>query len=404
VVLGTEPLIKSNIWATIYPQKSIDVFKGNKQENTVNLLGTLSLIGNSNTTDITTFIYPHKFPKSSEEKSYEFPRDTTDMKITDLKLTHLDSLRNNLNLLLKGRLTLTHSGKKIVDDDGNFKRYPSPVDLKYVIITNTPKNDKGKSINQYFLTLKGFFLVMGYDLTSSEFKSVIENASKISLFFCFIKTVMYSTSIDFVIEIFIKPIRQVLLRSDIFQGGNMDFYFGNFADVISSALSKKMTLIDKTNKKNIGKKPVSYFYKQITFEYRRQYPYASTEDLISFKMNDAEDDLVPLFKKNGIESLMDNVFYYENQKEDLYESITEHFYTPSELKSSFLDFGYDFERLLVGKVMQSIHFTYYSLLGQPIPKIPRKKLLRSKGWKRHQKYKRKGSKFKPMKEYDISNL
>lgn len=396
-------MIKSNIWVTIYPPKSIDVFKGNKQENTVNLLGTLALIGNSNTTDIAKFLYPKKF-LNVKEKSYEFPRDSSDMVMTDLKLTHLDSLRNNLNLLLKGRLVITHGGKKIRDDDDNFKRHPNPVDLGYVVVTGSPKNKKGKFIPQYFLTLKGFLLILGYEFDVVDLKSIINNASKISKFFGFIKYVMDLTTISFVRDVFINPIRKVLLRSDIFEGGNLDFYFSNFADVISNSLSTKMKLIDKKNKEKIMNTNILYFYKKITPEYRKQYPFATTEDLISFKMRDEEDNYIPLFKKEGIESLMDNVFYYENKKEDWYVSLTEYFYTRSELETSFLDLGCENEQILIDKVMQSINFTYHSLQGLPIPKTPRKKLPRSKSWKRQQGYKREGSKSKPMNEFDLSNL
>lgn len=69
-----------------------------------------------------------------------------------------------------------------------------------MIITAKPENTKGKLIHHYFLTLKGFFLVVGYELNQSELKSMIENASKISLFFCFIKTVMDNSSVDFVTD------------------------------------------------------------------------------------------------------------------------------------------------------------------------------------------------------------
>ena len=72
---------------------------------------------------------------------------------------------------------------------------------------------------------------------------------------------MDNSSIDFVIEIFIKPIRRVLLRSDIFQNSSMDFYFSNFADAIALALSEKMKIVHQIREKNILDQPISYFYK-----------------------------------------------------------------------------------------------------------------------------------------------
>jgi len=368
---------------------SIDIFKGGKQGNNVNLLGALAINGNSKTTDIAKFIYANKFHKSSDDDSV-FPWDTSDMALNEIRKTYLEKLTNRFNLLLIGRQKLSHSGKKILDDNGNFKRYPNPIDFGYVIITGKPENTKGKFIPKYFLTLKGFFLVVGYKFNQSELISVIENASKVSVFFCFIKTVMDKSSLDFVNEIFIKPLRPVLIRSDIFQGHDMEFYFSNFADAISRSLSEKMKTIDKIRQKNIDDKPVSYFYNKITDDYRKLYPHRDTKDLIRFKIDDEKsdtDDLISHFRKEGIESLMDNVFYSTIKKKDWYESITEHFYTYPELKSSFLDFGYDNERYLVDKVMQNILFTYYSLLGISVPK-KRHRLPRSKSWKRHQKFKK----------------
>jgi len=285
---------------------------------------------------------------------------------------------------------LIYTHRKKIKEEKEPKRYLNPVDLGYVIITGKPENTKGKFIPKYFLTLKGFFLVAGYEFNQSELKSVIENASKVSVFFCFIKTVMCKSSLDFVNEIFIKPLRHVLIRSNIFQGHDMDFYFGNFAEAISRSLLEKMKTIDKIRQKNIDDKPVSYFYNKITDDYRKLYPHKDTKDLIRFIIDDEKsniDNLISYFRKEGIESLMDNVFYSTIKKEDWYESITEHFYTYPELKSSFLDFGYDNERYLVDKVMQNIQFTYYSLLGISVPK-KRHRLSRSKFWKRHQKFKK----------------
>jgi len=381
MVLGMKSAIKSNIWTTIYPEKSIDIFKGKKRENIVDLLGTIAIIGNGTTADIAKFIISQRFTNSSKDKSSIFPYDPDEVKENELRLGYQEYLRNNFNRLLTGRLKYTH--RKKIKEEKEPKRYLNPVDLGYVIITGKPENTKGKFIPKYFLTLKGFFLVAGYEFNQSELRSVIENASKVSVFFCFIKTVMDNSSLDFVNEIFIKPLRHVLIRSDIFQGHDMDFYFGNFAEAISRSLLEKMRTIDKVRQKNIDDKPVSYFYNKITDDYRKLYPHRHTEDLIRFKIDDEKsdiDDLISHFRKEGIESLMDNVFYYDMKKEDWYDSIIEHFYTDQEFKSSFLDFAYDTEKFLVDNVMQKLQFTYHWLLGS-LPKNHRKRLLRSKSLK-----------------------
>ena len=37
MVLGIENTIKSNIWKTVFPEKTIDIFQGRKQENIVDM-------------------------------------------------------------------------------------------------------------------------------------------------------------------------------------------------------------------------------------------------------------------------------------------------------------------------------------------------------------------------------
>jgi len=370
MVLGMKSAIKSTKWNTIFESGSVDIFKGKKRENVVNLLGALSVIGKAKTSDIAKFVFSYNLLEGQ---------------ISEFKSKDYERLTNDFNRLLTGRLRYEKHGKKL------DKKYPSPVKHEYVIEVKKKLNEKNTPVPIYHLTLKGFFLILCYELNQSELRSIIKNASKISVFFSFIKTIMNNSSLDFVNEIFIKPLRPVLVRSDIFQSHDMDFYFGNFAEAISRSLLEKMRTIDKIRQKNIDDKPVSYFYNKITDDYRKLYPHRDTKDLIRFKIDDEKsdiDDLISHFKKEGIESLMDNVFYYDIKKEDWYESIIEHFYTDQELKFSFLDFAYDAERYLVDKVMQNIQFTYYPLLGKSIPKNPRKRLLRSKSWKRHQKFKK----------------
>jgi hypothetical protein len=413
MVSSVKSMIKSENWTTIYPSKSVDIFKGQKQGNAIDLLGAIAINGNSKTTDIAKFIYGNKFHKLSEDDS-TFPWNASDMALNEIRKTHLEKLRFNFNRLLTGRQKSSHGGKKIRDKDGNFKTSPNPIDFGYVIDTGKIENDKGNFISHYFLTLKGFLLVSGYDLKPNELKFMIYNASEISVFFCFIKTILDNTSVDFVTEIFIKPIQKVLLRSDIFQGGDLDFYFSNFADSISLALLGKMKTVSKIRKQNILKKPDSYFSKKITSEYMKLHPTRIFTDLIRIKKRDELQDIDNLlihFKKEGIESLMDNVFHSTKTREDWYDSLFDHFYPSKEPPSFFLKFGYNSERHLMNKVMQSISLTYAYFDYGVLP-YKEKKLPRSKAWKRNQKYKKPdkaffkkyGSKFKPRDEHGISNL
>jgi hypothetical protein len=399
MVSGTEQVKEINIWSTIYPKKFIDTFKGKKQGNILNLLGSISILGESKTPDMAKFVISHGKPKGY---------------VSELRSRDYSLLQSEYYRLLTGRSIKTHGGKKIVDEFKEPKKNPNPVKLGYAILTGKPKSTKGIPTSQYFLTLKGFFLIVGYDLNFSELRSMIANASKVSIFFCFIKKMLDANSIEFVIEIFLKPIQKVLLRTDIFHGGSMDFYFGNIADAISESLSKKMKTVYENRKQSILDKPDSYFSEKISSEYMQLHSTQTFPELISLKKRDElqdVDDIIHHFRMEGIESLMDNVFYSINPREDWYESLIDYFYPSKESKSFFLEFGYNSEKYLMNKVMQSIYLTYtyfdYGLL-----KYTPKKLPRSKEWKRHQKFKKPdkaflkkyGSKFKPKPDFDLTNL
>ena len=392
MVSGTKSSEKVDIWNTIYPKNSVDIYKGKKQGNILNLLGGISILGDSKTSDIAKFVLSY---------------GKTEGYASELKYRDYHSLQDEYSRLFSNRLMYSSGGKKIIDTATKKpKRYSNPIDYGYVFIVGKPKSTKGIPTPKYFLTLKGFFLIVGYDLTPSELKSMIYNASEISMFFCFIKTVLDNTSIDFVTDIFIKPIQKVLSQSNIFQGGNLDFYFSIFADSISLSLSEKMKTISEKRKQKILKKPDSYFSKKITREYMQLHPTRIFSDLVRIKKREELqdiDDLLIRFKKEGIESLMENVFYSDNPPEDWYDSLFDHFYPSKSSPLFLLKFGHDTERTLLYKVMQSVSLAY-SYFDYGILPYKEKKLPRSKAWKRHRRFKKSASGSKPMREFDISNL
>lgn len=371
----------------------VDIFKGNKKKNIQNFIGILAIHGANDMVKIAKLTTVYGKPQSYFD---------------ELEFRDYSQVLSYYNRLFSGRLKYTHGGKKIPDKEGNPKRYENPIKLEYVFKTNS-KNVKNV---KYVLTLKGIFLALGYNLGFDELKKVIENASKVSLFFCFIKTVMNATSIDFVYEIFIIPIRKVLLKSDIFQNGEMDFYFSNFADMISYSLLKMMRKINEDRINQISNQPDSITKQKIN-KLRKEYPDTSNENLSEIEFNERlsdTDDLIYRYKEKGIETLIDNVFFSFDLKEDWYRSLLEHFYTKEELKSQLQNFQHMPEQYLIYKVMREIHFTYYSEMIGLLPnysrlklkrskqwikqrKESRIKLPRSKEWKKHQKYKKSSGRF-----------
>lgn len=376
----------------------VDIFKGNKRENIQNFIGILAIQGANDMIEIAKVTMTYGKPKS-----YYY----------ELKFKNYSRVLSYYNRLFSGRLQYTHGGKKINDEEGNPKRYDSPIKLGYVFEIESTEKKQKRVIKKYSLTLKGIFLTLGYNLELDELEKVINNASKVSLFFCFIKTVMNTTSVSFVKDLFIVPMIKVLLKSDMFQKGEIDFYFINFADAISNSLQHMMKRIDEERTNKILDQGVTISKKKRD-ELKKEFPNASYETLLQLELEetltDKEDELVLKYKEKGIEALMDNTYFSIEMKEDWYESLLEYFYTKNELESPLRDFENIHEKDLVHKVMSMIHFTYYSKATnsfQNISKLKPKrskqwikqrknsriKLSRSTRWKEHQKYKKSDGRF-----------
>ena len=238
--------------------------------------------------------------------------------------------------------------------------------------------------------MKGIFLALGFVYDKDALGKIIENFSKISLYFALINTIMKKTSVELVNAVFIEPLQTVIKKSNIFQGEDMRFYFSNISEYTSHALTLKMKSIENNRRRKISKRPISYYYKKITKQDIEDFPAASGTDLILMKSSDEEfdyDAIIEEFQKTGIETIIDSTLYYEKPASDWYDSLIEFYYKNEDVEGFYRDFGYSHEEDLVYKVMRGLHHTYNRNLGKKIPRVPRKKLRRSKFLKRHLKWK-----------------
>lgn len=357
----------------------VDVFSHKKKLHVMQVIRSLAILGASNTWSIATYVI---------QKTVN-----TDIR-APLKKRDLNGYYKDIII---GNREKTKGGKKQISK----KRFSGLINEDYVVKTGLVKQEKNIDATKplYFLTLKGIFLALGFSYDANELKQIIENFSKISIYFGFLRNIMNQTSVDLVDEIFVEPLIDVLKQSNIFEGENTEFYFTNIAEFTSRALSNKIKKILNDRITDIKNKPLKYFYDKITDEDKKEYPNATMKKLIWYKIGDEIDDqqnLLEYLKKTGIITIMNNVFYYDKPPKDWKDSLIEHLYTKKD--TSMLDllyhpeldrinFSYHPDTDLLYKVMKELHFTFYNSLNWEILRIPRKPFKRSKKWIRHKKFK-----------------
>lgn len=328
MVSGTKNVKKPKIFNDFYELGTVPIFKGKKRKNVSELMAVLAIQGPSTTYDLARFVL--RWGLTAGQASAISPRD-------------VEKLSLEYKRLLTGRQAYKSGRKKL----GKF--YPGIIKNGYAKQVGTKLGEK-KHVDMYFLTLRGSFLVLGYELADSELKSVIKNASRNSLYFAYVNSVLVKTSIKFVKEVFIEPIKEVIKKGRIFLNEDISFYFSVIAETTSNALGHKM------------------------------------EDIFKKYFSQESDNLQPFLLQSGVEDLLDETRYVEKPKEDWADVLIENYY-PDSHAEEFYRFNSDelSGARLVYQVMRAIHFTYYNVLVSRVPPKPRKKLLRSKRWKEHKK-------------------
>lgn len=348
----------------ILPDSKVAPFRYGKKLKISQIIRSLAMLGPS-----TTYQMGHHVRNVYEGSDY-----------SDKEFKTTQYYASRYSKLLTGRNDhYLDSAEKVFPD-----HYKGLVKDGYVVKTGKISGEK-KEVEQYFLTFKGILLSMCFNYGEKELSNVVQNISQYSIYFKFIEKIMNETSIALVRSIFIEPLRSVLKHSDIFLGQDMRFYFTNIAEYTSHELTNKMQQIEKRRIEELLDKPIEYYGSLITLEDREKFPKASLTDLALSKMHEEElniEKMIEGFQKGGIETIIDNLYYYEKPYPDWFELLIERFYKTKKARDTYRRFCYEYELDLIWKVMQGLHFTYYHNIQKTAPRAPRKKLPRSKVWKK----------------------
>jgi len=322
-----------DILDTFYPPYRIPIYGGKKRRHVMEIIMVLSMMGKSTTHEIA---------------EHALSIDTNFKAVHEIPYRDIRSKAGIYYKLINDR---TEYIKKLNEE----KKYDGLITQGYVIQTGTKINKKRKKIPLYSLTLQGCFVALGFKHV--KLKSLIDIASRNHLFFRFLETIIELTSYSFVNELFIKSIRNDIEKGRIsFENEKIHYYFNQLAEIIG------LTLIDMFRKSL-----------QKYNNYDGKIKYADYPGI------------------SDIETLIHNTYYYEQPKSDWEDSLIEKYYSEPDEEIFYRDYcDYEIEQHLVFRVMRNIHFNYYFTLGIfPIPRKPQNKLLRSKQWKEHRRFKRK---------------
>lgn len=309
-------------WDTVFAKNDVPIYKGGKRKNIINLMGGLALRGPSTTTEIARFILSHSLS----------PGQTS-----EISYHKVNVLAGEYNKLITVRTEKDKIYNGLVSNGFLYK---------------VGERIKGEiKIPTYFFTHKGALLVVGHKFNVTELQEVIKNLSSNTLFFAFVNSILEKTSISFIKNFFIEPIHEVYEKTKLFLDDDFEFYFTNIADRIGKVI------------------------------YQALHP-LSAKMLRGEKLLEGEQIFV-----NIIEIMMDNNSYVERPKEDWVDVMIEKYYGRKNDADFYIEFSNEFsDPKLLYQVMRGIHFAYYGAQDIPTPHNSRKKIRRSKRWRKHMKY------------------
>ena len=308
------------IWSSSYSRNTAKILTSGKSIRSKQIIASIAYLGPCTTRDMAEYIL-EKSPSYLEKP---------------LRKGDLRSLRT----VCKNRLR-----DKFENSTG--KLYPGLIKEGYVVEV------KEKRWPKHVLSIKGCLFACGLNFSDKEIIQFIKNSGMNNLFFRFLYKTYEKTSLDFVKEIFLNPILDLIKRKRIDLDDDMYLNFGIIADSIGMILYKKRKALIKNRKQSIKDKK---FFKQIE----------TLRKMIIY-------DIKP--RKDWYESIVD--LYYKKKARDFYDDYSED----------------QFEMSLFNKVMYQLFHGYHEAVPEDVPEsIPKRsgfRLPHSKAWKEKQKWKDK---------------
>jgi hypothetical protein len=310
------------IWSSSYSRNTAKILTSGKSIRSKQIIASIAYLGPCTTRDMAEYIL-EKSPSYLEKP---------------IRKNDLRSLRTVCNNRLRNKF-----------ENSTGKSYPGLIKEGYVIEVK----EKEERWSKHVLSIKGGLFACGLNFSDNEIIQFIKNSGMNHLFFHFLYKIYEKTSLNFVQEIFLNPILDLIKRKRIDLDDDMYLNFGIIADSIGMTLYKKRKGLIEKRKQSIKDKN---FFKQIE----------TLRKMIIY-------DIKP--RKDWHESIVD--LYYKKKARDFYDDYSED----------------QFEMSLFNKVMYQLFHGYHEAVPEDVPElIPKRsgfRLPHSKAWKEKQKWKDK---------------
>ena len=297
------------LWINEFPYGTVPIFVGKKSKIAMDLIASLELCGHATTTEIAQYAIQSKYSNSQ---------------IAQMGKNFLRRREHYFWNHIYGYVKKKHTKKGLT--------YHGLLKEEYVTIVGTQK----RNVFVYAPTLKGHLLSFGYKFNDIELEKFIKNASKNSLYFAYLNNIMEKTSLDFIKEIFLFPIKYMIkyqrIRFD-------DDYRLNF-DLIASATAIRIE-------------------RAIGLSWNEIYNYIPVLGRASRKSD-------PILLKQ-IDVLIQNTWFNLHADSKWLDQLIELYYPTEERRVFYQRHSDPSDKNLIFKVMREIHLAYYNGYKEEIP-------------------------------------
>ncbi len=210
------------VWKNSYTRKTCLIHVGKKTKHASDLITAVGFLGPCTTREAAKFVL-------SRSKDYTFKP------VRDKDSRVLERIYRKL---------IVGQKEKKAGDKVRQRKIVGLSKHEYLFVYEVIKNEKSLDVDKYFLSLRGCFFVLGNRMNDNDLISFIKNASKNYLFFKYLyKILEYTSSIELIQEIFLKPILDLIKKDRIDLDDDFESTFALIAEKMGQSVYEQYGML-----------------------------------------------------------------------------------------------------------------------------------------------------------------